>query len=297
LSGSRYLLVGGSGYFGARLAEALPGTVIVTQRTPAPARAAWACARGIELVSYDSVAGGLDVRGDFDAVVHLASPGAAEAARDPGAALDRARRAAGDCLALLKAGRARRMLHFSTFHVYGAGGRAKFSETDALAPIHPYGRSHAECEALVLADPGALVLRPSNLVVAPAHSALGDQAKLIFLDLCRQAVSGTIRLQNDGLSYRDFLPSEDAIAAVRVLLNAPMPADRVFNLARGSSLRLREVAQIIQREAGAATLEFGTSTDAFRSEFEVDITRLRALGWKPQASLEKETRRILAFFR
>ncbi len=297
MSKQRYLLVGGAGYFGARLAEALKGEVVVTQRSAAPEREAWALAHGIDMVSYDSTAGGLNVTGEFDAIVNLASPGAAEAARDSEASMQRAQRAAADCLSLLKTGHAGRLLHFSTFHVYGAGGRAKFAETDELAPSHPYGRSHAQCEPLVLAHPNTLVLRPSNMVGAPAHAALGDQAKLMFLDLCRQAAAGAIRLQNDGLSYRDFLPFEDAISAVRVLLNAPLSGERIFNLACGQSTRLDAVAQMIQRVAGAETLEFGTGTDAFRAPFEVDVSRLRALDWQQRASLEEETRRILSFYR
>jgi nucleoside-diphosphate-sugar epimerase len=297
MSKQRYLLVGGAGYFGARLAEALEGEVVVTQRSAAPEREAWARAHGIEMVSYDSTTSGLKVTGEFDAIVNLASPGAAEAARDPEAAIQRAQRSAEDCLSLLNAGRAGRLLHFSTFHVYGAGGRTKFAETDELVPIHPYGRSHAACENLVLAHEKTLVLRPSNMVGAPAHAALGDQAKLMFLDLCRQAAAGAIRLQNDGLSYRDFLPFEDAISAVKVLLNAALSGDRVFNLACGQSTRLDAVAQMIQRVAGAETLEFGTGTDAFRAPFKVDVSRLRALGWEPRASLEEETRRILSFYR
>jgi nucleoside-diphosphate-sugar epimerase len=257
MSKKRYLLVGGAGYFGSRLAEALEGEVVVTQRSSAPERVAWAREHSLEIVSYDSNTSGLNVVGDFDVIVNLASPGAAEAANEPEAAMQRAQRTAEDCLRLLKAGRAGRLLHFSTFHVYGAGGRDKF----------------------------------------PAHAALGGQAKLMFLDLCRQAVSGAIRLQNDGLSYRDFLPFEDAISGVKLLLNSPLSGERVFNLACGRSLRLDTVALMIQRVAGAETLAFGAGTDSFRAPFEVDVSRLRALCWEPRASLDEETRRLLPFYR
>jgi nucleoside-diphosphate-sugar epimerase len=296
MSRRRYLVVGGAGYFGARLCAAFDGTVVATHRTQAMEREAWSRASGVALVPYDSAAGGLKVEGDFDAIVNLASPGAAEAARDPTAALRRARRVAEDCLALLRAGRAGRLLHFSTFHVYGLGGRTRFCETDAPAPAHPYGRTHVECEAIVLAEPDTVVLRPSNLVGVPAHAALGDQAKLLFLDLCRQAVGGEIRLQNDGLSYRDFQPFADAIAAVRILVEAPLTGERIFNVASGKARRLDDVANIIQRIAGGARLEFGSGTDSFRTPFEIDVSRLRALGWEPRASLEEETGNILAFF-
>lgn len=297
MSDQRYLLVGGAGYFGARLAEALEGEVVVTQRSVAPEREAWARMHGIEMVSYDSSIGNLVVKGEFDAIVNLASPGAAEAGADPEVALKGGRRSAEDCLHLLNAGRAGRLLHFSTFHIYGAGGRVHFRETDAPAPIHPYGRSHAECEKLVLAHPNTMVLRPSNLVGAPAHAALGGQAKLMFLDLCRQAAAGAVRLNNDGLSFRDFLPFEDAISAVKILFNARLPGERIFNLACGQAIRLDAVARMIQQLAEAEILEFGIGADAFRAPFEVDVSRLLDLGWEPRASLEDETRRLLTFYR
>ena len=208
-SRARYLIVGGAGYFGARLSEALSAEadIVLTQRTQAPERQAWIEKCGFDVVDYDSdQSSGLAVTGSFDAVIHLASPSAPEAAHDSEAARRRALNVANHCLDLLNKGCAARLLHFSTFHVYGAVGSSRYAESDVLAPIHDYGKIHVECEAAVGAHPNAIVVRPSNMIGAPAHAALGVQAKLMFQDLCRQAAGGRMQLHNDGKSYRDFLP-------------------------------------------------------------------------------------------
>ena len=297
----RYLILGGAGYFGARLAQALraDSAVTVTARRASVARTDWAQKSGISLVAYDSNdAAGFDFEGEFDAIINLAMPGAAEAGADAEAARTRGLATAQLCQRWLKEGRAGRLVHFSTFHVYGAGGRETYDEADLAAPTHPYGQAHLACEQLLADESRAFVLRPSNMVGCPAHADLGEQAKLLFLDLCRQAVSGEMRLGNDGLSYRDFLPFEDAIQAVRLLLKLESSDERLFNLAQGTATRLDEAARLIQAAAlpQSVRMSFGNGSDAFRAPFCVNTTRLQKLGWKPLGSLEAEARNTIRFF-
>ena len=149
----------------------------------------------------------------------------------------------------------------------------------------------------MLAHARTLVVRPSNIVAAPAHADLGDQAKLMTVDLCRQAAAGTIQLNNDGLSYRDFLPFDDAAEAVSLLLHKDLSANRLFNLARGQAQRLDAVARLIQQATEPTpTLKFGAGTDAFREPFVVSVDRLRAEGWRPGAALADELRRMVTVF-
>jgi len=295
----RCLIVGGCGYIGARIAEALAteGPILVTRRSLSPVREAWLQAAGIASVHFDSATDSrLPVSGDFDVVVSLAMPGAAEAARDPQAGV-KARKSAQACLDLFNAGRAGRLLHFSSFHVYGGPGRGHYCEDDVPTPTHAYGQIHLDCERIMLAQPGVVVVRPSNMVAAPAHADLGDQAKLMFLDLCRQAASGALQLLNDGASYRDFLPIDDVLAALRILFECSLDGHRLFNLAQGRAQRLDEIAQMIQRAAAhPVAVSFGTGVDAFRAPFSVSIEHMLGLGWQPQALLSEEASRIIRFF-
>ncbi|WP_260583156.1 NAD(P)-dependent oxidoreductase [Sphingopyxis sp. PET50] len=299
----RLLLVGGSGYFGARLAGALAGEwdVAVTVRSDTPARAAWLCETGIASCHYDSKVDAELPGGDFDAIVNLAMPGAQAAGKDAGGAMEQGLSTAAACLAALRQGRAQRLIHFSTFHVYGGNAAELYSEDMPKAPGHPYGQTHLAVEGELTASDVAdriAILRPTNMVGAPAHRDLGEQAGLIFLDLCRQAAeSGAMTLRNDGRSYRDILPFEDAIAAVALLLRAETGWNSLFNLGAGQAITMRALAETIASAAPQpAAIAYGDGTDAFRSPFTVDISRLAALGWDPSASIADEARRTIAAF-
>jgi nucleoside-diphosphate-sugar epimerase len=295
----RYLVVGGTGYIGARLALDLSrdSQVVVTRRTASPARNEWLQRAGLSAVDFDSARhGSLDVAGTFDAIINLAMPAASLAARDPQASRASALAVAQACVHLLRDGRAARLLHFSSFHVYGGAARSHYDEDTPTEPLHPYGQTHLACEQVVLAQPNTVVLRPSNIVAAPAHADLGEQAMLLVLDLCRQAAHGAMHLNNDGLSYRDFLPFDDVASAVRMLLAGKI-SGRTLNLAHGKAQRLDEVARLIQHAATRhPTVSFGEGRDSFREPFTISTTRLDDLGWRPSANLADEIRRAISFF-
>jgi nucleoside-diphosphate-sugar epimerase len=299
---SRLLIVGGAGYAGARLAEGLQEVfdVTVTVRTSTPERRAWLARTGIASVPFNSAhQSRLPVDTDFAAIVNLAMPSAAEAKRDQTSAVARALAAADASLHLLRTGGARRLIHFSTFHVYG-GARRHYEEGADPAPIHPYGQTHLTVERLLLAEHGApdvLVVRPTNLIGAPAHGALGDQGGLIFLDLCRQAAGGRMQLRNDGGSYRDILPLSDALAAVRRLVAEDRPDCFIYNLAWGKATRLEAIAKTIALAAPThVDIVYGDGTDAFRAPFTVATDGLAALGWHPIGDIAAEAQRCISFF-
>ncbi|MDZ4812144.1 MAG: NAD(P)-dependent oxidoreductase [Pseudomonadota bacterium] len=295
----RCLIVGGCGYIGARLAQSLSAEckVTITRRRRSALRDAWIGDSGIRVVDYDSDRDRqLAVAGEFDALINLAMPSAAEAVRDP-QAMQKARASAQASVDLLRGGKVGRLLHFSSFHVYGGAGRARFEESELPAPVHPYGQIHLECERLLAKDAEALVIRPSNIVACPAHADLGDQSRLLFLDICRQAAAGAIELNNDGLSYRDFVAFEDVLSAVRILLGYAPGTDRLFNVARGEATRLDDVAEMVASASESpVAVRFGVGQDAFRGPFTISTERLAVLGWKPGARLVDEARRIIRFF-
>ncbi|HMO76827.1 MAG TPA: NAD(P)-dependent oxidoreductase [Sphingopyxis sp.] len=303
MADGRLLLVGGSGYFGARLAEALADEwgVAVTVRSDTPARAAWLADSDIASHRYDSSIDAALPGDDYDAIVNLAMPGAQAAGKDARAAMEQGLATAAACLDALQQGRAERLIHFSTFHVYGGNAAEFYSEDMPKAPGHPYGQTHLAVESELLASDVAdriAILRPTNMVGAPAHRDLGEQAGLIFLDLCRQAAeTGAMSLRNDGRSYRDILPFGDAIAAVDLLLRAETGWNNLFNLSAGQAITMRTLAETIAAAAPRPIpIAYGDGTDAFRSPFRVDISRLSALGWAPSAGIADEARRTIAAF-
>ena len=218
----------------------------------------------------------------------------------PDAGLRHAIAAAQACLTLVAAGQAGRLVHFSTFHVYGKPGRTRYEETDTLAPTHPYGRIHLAVEQHLLAaaaDADIVIARPTNLVGTPAHADLGDQSKLLFIDLCRQAARGGVSLRNDGRGHRDFLPFGDAIDAVRRLLGTGSAAGPVVNIAAGQSQSIADLAGTIAAACPKHVhVSFGAGDDPYREPFTVTTDRLQRTGWRPEAWIAAEAALCVAFF-
>jgi nucleoside-diphosphate-sugar epimerase len=305
----RLLIPGGVGYLGARLVQALAGDyeVFVTYRNLSPARECWLKQTpGIHAVRFDAASQKeFPFEAPFDAAINFAMPGADEAQRDPAESHRQVVQIAQNLVSLAARGMLPRLIHFSTFRVYGTDAdRELYTETDEPRPQHPYAQNHLACERTLqeTAWDALFILRPTNIVAAPAHCDLGPQSNLLFLSLCRQvAQTGTIRLENDGLSYRDFICFDDMLAAVRLLLSSPAPACPLLNLSAASASRLDTFAELIRRAAAGITeappkTAFGTRTDAWRHPFVVSNKRMRDLGWNPQLDFASEISRTLSFF-
>lgn len=299
------LIVGGLGYVGSRLAVKLGTThkVWVTGRTLSAERENW-LARHASIISfspYDPAKAAIALPDiPFDVAINLGMPSASQAASDEGTARTQAIRTVSECVRLLESRRIARLIHFSTFHVYGRRGQSTYDETDVPEPLSAYGRIHLACEKFLLGNSGdfdTTILRPTNIVGAPGHADIRAQLNLLFLDLCRQAVyEHRICLNTNGLGFRDFVPMPDAISAVECVMRARADS-RVMNLSSGTAVQLRSLSEQIATYAGVKP-EFGSGTDPFTSPFTVTNSRLREIGWTtlPDA-LSTEIVETLSFFR
>lgn len=120
--------------------------------------------------------------------------------------------------------------------------------------------------------------------------------------LIHKAVRGDnpYRIWGAGGAVRDFVHSRDiALSGLYMLERAQMKDCFPVNIATGRTVNILEAARLILDMAGHATaaIEMVSSAPAASAAKRIDVTRMRALGFQPQTSLEQGLAETIAWFR
>ena len=246
------LITGASGLVGSRIAQHLSSkglTLRLASRSESPYILKKSSTCHVDWTSQASLDAACK---DIDVVIHACGMNAQDSGADPLAAL--LVNGVGSARLRLAASRAgvRRIIYFSTAHVYRSPLVGTITEDCCPLNLHPYATSHLAGESALysppnLSGPEIFLLRMSNAFGAPLHPSANCWG-LLANDLCKQAVSTrTLRLATSGWQPRDFIPLALVCSVTEQLLNLPssQPSYQVFNLG-GSSMAVRDFAKLIQ---------------------------------------------------
>lgn len=237
----------------------------------------------------------------YDAVVHFAAFSlVGESVRDP---LKYWRNNVGGTLALLERvarGGAGRFVFSSTAAVYGEPDEVPITETAALQPVNPYGRTklameRALADAAAASGLAAVALRYFN--AAGAWHELGEDHEPethLIPRLLRSllepgatfAVFGDDYPTPDGTCIRDYIHVRDLAEAHCLALAAAEPGFAALNLGTGSGHSVREIVAAASRVTGlplAPPVQPRRPGDPARLVAANDLARER-LGWSPRRS-------------
>jgi UDP-glucose 4-epimerase len=299
----RFLLLGGIGYLGGRLAGHLKAqghVVYITTRRPPAEVPAWVCADRI--VQWDGHTAELrPLLEDADVAVHLAAADQEAAAQDPARAFQTSAATAW-WLMQAAAGCAGPpvVIYVSTFHVYGRMS-GDITETTPAAPVHPYALAKRFGEEVIELfrrnrSAPALCVRLANAFGCPAGREV-SQWTLAFNDFCRQAAAqNTIMLKSAGTQRRNFITLGDAVRALEFLAARPAdwPADGILHMGSRLSYSIWEAAELVAERAAEmwgvrpeiqAPAASGGGAPA---EFTFHSARLAALGFTWTNAVEAE---------
>jgi UDP-glucose 4-epimerase len=251
----RILVTGAMGFVGGRVAQSLAkhGDVRLTlgSRT-AQANPDWLPSAQIVAMDWRSPQSLTLACDGIDTLVHLAGMNDTDCLRDPVAALEVNAVNTARLMQAAKVAGVKRVIYFSTAHVYGPSLVGKIDEFTLPKGRHPYATSHRAAEDVVLAaaneNMDSIVLRLSNGFGVPAHSAV-NAWMLLMNDLCRQAVTlRSMTLRSTGIQRRDFITLEDVSRVVAHMVDLPNTkvGDGVFNVGSGKSLRVIDMVELIQ---------------------------------------------------
>lgn len=180
-----------------------------------------------------------------------------------------------------------RFIFVSSAAVYGNPVVLPVGESARLSPISPYGFHKALSEALC-AEFFKVYRQPA--AIARIFSAYGPGLRRqVVWDICRKVLSGgEVKLRGTGRESRDFIHGQDIARAFYLIATAGRCESEQYNVACGVETSISELAQLVLRQAGReARIEFdGHASAGDPLNWRADITRLAALGFRPQVALE-----------
>jgi UDP-glucose 4-epimerase len=180
-----------------------------------------------------------------------------------------------------------RLVQTSTAAVYGEGVRMPMHEDDATFPVAPYGISKlaAERYAAVYAKVYGIKAAAVRLfsVYGPRHR------KQVVYDLMGKIRRNPeeLHLFGDGQQVRDFNHISNVIDALLVVAERARFDGDVYNVAGDESVTIEQLAHLMCDRMGASP-RFVFSGEVRAGDAQrwwADISRLKALGYRPRVSL------------
>jgi UDP-glucose 4-epimerase len=190
------------------------------------------------------------------------------------------------------------MVHVSTFKVYGDAPAGVVTEDTPPRPTSHYAITHRVAEDYAASlHRDAVIFRLANGFGAPAEPAAGAWAPIVN-GMCREAAAlRTITLRSSGLAWRNFVPMDDVLHALRAAIGS-LPAG-TYNLGASQSLTLRamagRVAQACRETLGflPAVVVGADGAEVASAPLDFRVTKLGRAGVEPAASIDDELARTL----
>jgi UDP-glucose 4-epimerase len=314
VKGSRVLLTGGAGFIGSHVAEALAaagvGSLVVVddlslgrEQNLAATRAVLSALEFHKLDLADEVASQRMLgEAAFDFCFHLAVIPLPASLLEPKRVVDRNVLMTTTVCEMARAGRIRRLVHFSSSEVYGTARAVPMTEEHPLEVETPYAASKVAADSVVLSyhrtfGIDAVTLRPFNNF-GPRQNDKA-YAGVIPVVITRAMENRPVAIFGDGEQTRDFIYVGDTARAALLLAQQDGVAGCVFNVGSGRETSVNELVRLILGVMQRTDLpvEYGPPRPGDVRRHCAGIERAaRAFGFAPKVGLREGVERTVAWY-
>lgn len=195
-----------------------------------------------------------------------------------------------------------KIIFTSTSTVYGDASKIPTPENYApLKPISIYGASKLACEALISAYAytyglRAVILRLANIVGPRSnHGVIYD-----FIQKLRKNPN-ELEILGDGTQTKSYLYISDCIEAMLLATEKSKNHVEIYNVGSEDQVDVRTIAQIIIEEMRLKNVKLrftggingGRGWKGDIKNMQLDISKLKALGWKPKHNSKEAIRKTV----
>jgi len=192
------------------------------------------------------------------------------------------------------------LLHFSTDEVYGDIDQGAHTEADLLKPSNPYSATKAAADMLVLA--WARTYNLPYIIVRPTNNyGIGQYVEKLIPKACKYLNLGKkIPLHNNGTPIRNWLHAEDTARAIITIIKAGVE-NEIYNIAGGYEQSNLDTVHKVIKQYGILDLynmvDLSYSRVGQDVRYALDDSKLRTLGWEPQAIFDEEIKDIVDYYK
>ena len=192
----------------------------------------------------------------------------------------------------------RRVLHVGTDEVYGSVAVGSSKEADPLEPRSPYSASKAGSDLIALSYHHTHGL---DVVVTRCTNNFGAfqyPEKAIPLFTTNLLDGRPVPLYGDGLNERDWIHVDDHCAGVDLVLRRGV-AGEIYNIGAGNETPNRTLVDKLLELVGRdeSFVEYVPDRLGHDRRYSVDITKVTALGWTRQRTLDEALEQTVAWYR
>jgi len=192
------------------------------------------------------------------------------------------------------------LLHFSTDEVYGDILKGSHTEEDLLKPSNPYSATKAAADMLILAWARTYGIR--YVIVRPTNNyGIGQYVEKLIPKSCKYlSIGRLIDLHDQGRPIRTWLHAEDTARAVMTIIDKSA-SNQIFNISGGLEMQNIEVVKkLIKLHNGDDDFEkylHHMVRDGQDQRYSIDDSKIRQLGWEPQANFDAELAKIVQYYK
>ena len=192
-------------------------------------------------------------------------------------------------------------LHFSTDEVYGDIEDGAHTETDLLKPSNPYSATKAAADMLVLAwgrtyNLPYVIVRPTN------NYGVGQYVEKLIPKACKYLELGRkIPLHNNGTPIRTWLHAQDTANAIVTIMESGN-INEIYNINGDfEQTNLDTIKKLLMLYNVTASeienhIDFSCSRPGQDVRYALDDSKLRSLGWSPNAKFDLELQKIVSYY-
>lgn len=180
-----------------------------------------------------------------------------------------------------------KLIFFSSAAVYGNPKRLPIKETDALAPVSPYGLHKQMCEELCHYYNQVHGYKTRAIRIFSAYGS-GLRKQLLWDMYQKYQNTGKISLFGTGAETRDFIHVSDIMQAIELIL-AYDGAEEAFNVANGEETAIEALAHIYAAKLGEREeiVSFnGAVKEGDPKNWRADISLLKKIGYQKKMELD-----------